>query len=48
MVRCGIALYGGDPMNTYPRAHGLVPALSLRPFGGQPTDLDLNLGRASR
>lgn len=29
MVRCGIALYGGDPMNTDPVARGLEPALEL-------------------
>ena len=29
MVRCGIALYGCDPMNHDPDAHGLEPALEL-------------------
>ena len=30
MVRCGIAIYGCDPMNDDPAAHGLEPALELR------------------
>src|SRR5579884_809307 len=29
LVRCGIAVYGADPMNEDPDAHGLEPALSL-------------------
>lgn len=29
LVRCGIAIYGCDPMNEDPRGHGLEPALSL-------------------
>jgi alanine racemase len=29
MVRCGIALYGCDPMNEDPEPHGLEPALEL-------------------
>jgi alanine racemase len=29
MVRCGIAIYGLDPFQADPRAHGLEPALSL-------------------
>jgi alanine racemase len=29
MVRCGIALYGGDPMNADPAQRGLEPALEL-------------------
>jgi len=32
MVRCGIALYGGDPMNNDPADHGLEPALALRSY----------------
>ena len=32
MVRCGIALYGCDPMNDDPAAHGLEPALALRTY----------------
>jgi alanine racemase len=32
MVRCGIAIYGGDPMNHDPGAHGLEPALELRSY----------------
>lgn len=32
MVRSGIALYGGDPMNNDPADHGLEPALSLRSY----------------
>ena len=32
MVRCGIAIYGGDPMNEDPAAHGLVPALELSSY----------------
>jgi len=27
MVRCGIAIYGCDPMNEDPDDHGLEPAL---------------------
>jgi alanine racemase len=30
MVRCGVAIYGLDPFQTDPDAHGLEPALSLR------------------
>jgi alanine racemase len=29
MVRCGIAVYGADPLNQDPLAHGLEPALAL-------------------
>jgi alanine racemase len=29
MVRCGIALYGGDPLNADPHRRGLEPALEL-------------------
>lgn len=29
LVRCGIAIYGGDPMNADVSAHGLEPALTL-------------------
>jgi alanine racemase len=29
LVRCGIAIYGCDPMNVDPSAHGLEPALAL-------------------
>jgi alanine racemase len=29
MVRCGIAIYGCDPMNSDPAEHGLEPALEL-------------------
>jgi alanine racemase len=29
LVRCGIAIYGCDPMNDDPSVHGLEPALSL-------------------
>ena len=29
MVRCGIAIYGLDPFQGDPGAHGLEPALSL-------------------
>jgi alanine racemase len=32
MVRAGIALYGGDPMNQDPAEHGLEPALALRSY----------------
>jgi alanine racemase len=32
MVRCGIAIYGCDPMNSDPDAHGLEPALELRSY----------------
>jgi alanine racemase len=32
MVRCGIAVYGCDPMNLDPGAHGLEPALELRSY----------------
>ena len=32
MVRCGIAIYGCDPMNQDPIAHGLEPALELRSY----------------
>lgn len=32
MVRSGIALYGGDPMNRDPADHGLEPALALRSY----------------
>jgi alanine racemase len=32
LVRCGIALYGCDPMNLDPFAHGLEPALELRSY----------------
>jgi alanine racemase len=31
-VRCGIALYGCDPMNRDPRPHGLEPALELESY----------------
>ena len=29
MVRCGVAIYGLDPFQEDPRAHGLEPALAL-------------------
>jgi alanine racemase len=32
MVRCGIALYGGDPMNTDPAPLGLEPAMTLTSY----------------
>jgi alanine racemase len=32
MVRCGIAIYGCDPMNDDPAAHRLEPALALRSY----------------
>ena len=32
MVRCGIAIYGCDPMNVDPDAHGLEPALELSSY----------------
>jgi alanine racemase len=32
MVRCGIAIYGCDPMNEDPFAHGLEPAMALRTY----------------
>ncbi|MDA8069410.1 MAG: alanine racemase [Actinomycetota bacterium] len=32
MVRAGIALYGGDPMNHDPADHGLEPALELKSY----------------
>jgi alanine racemase len=32
MVRCGIALYGCDPMNQDPEPHGLEPALELSSY----------------
>jgi alanine racemase len=32
MVRCGIAVYGGDPMNLDPEPQGLEPALTLSSY----------------
>ena len=32
LVRCGIAIYGCDPMNEDPAAHGLEPALDLTSY----------------
>jgi alanine racemase len=32
LVRCGIAIYGCDPMNGDPAAHGLEPALELTSY----------------
>ncbi len=32
LVRCGIAIYGADPMNQDPLAHGLEPALELSSY----------------
>jgi alanine racemase len=32
LVRCGIAVYGGDPMNADPAEHGLEPALELTSY----------------
>ncbi len=32
LVRCGIAIYGGDPMNLDPEDRGLEPALELRSY----------------
>ncbi len=32
LVRCGVALYGCDPMGVDPRAHGLEPALELTSY----------------
>jgi len=32
LVRCGIAVYGCDPMNDDPAAHGLEPALELSSY----------------
>jgi alanine racemase len=32
LVRCGIAIYGCDPMNEDPTAHGLEPALELSSY----------------
>lgn len=32
LVRCGIAVYGCDPMNADPAAHGLEPALELSSY----------------
>jgi alanine racemase len=32
LVRCGIAIYGCDPMNVDPDAHGLEPALELSSY----------------
>jgi alanine racemase len=32
LVRCGIAVYGCDPMNLDPDAHGLEPALELTSY----------------
>jgi alanine racemase len=32
LVRCGIAIYGCDPMNEDPSAHGLEPALELSSY----------------
>jgi alanine racemase len=32
MARCGVAVYGLDPFQGDPAAHGLVPALSLRSY----------------
>jgi alanine racemase len=32
MVRCGVAIYGLDPMQQDPDQHGLAPALSLRSY----------------
>ena len=34
MVRCGVAIYGLDPFQEDPAAHGLEPALALRLLGG--------------
>ncbi len=34
MVRCGVAIYGLDPFQEDPAAHGLEPALSLQLLGG--------------
>jgi alanine racemase len=43
LVRCGIAIYGGDPMHADPARHGLEPALELRSYvaavkRGEPGD----------
>jgi alanine racemase len=32
MVRCGIAIYGGDPMNEDPSVRGLEPAMTLKTY----------------
>jgi len=32
LVRCGIAVYGGDPMNLDPFAHGLEPVMELTSY----------------
>jgi alanine racemase len=32
LVRCGIAIYGCDPMNVDPERHGLEPALELTSY----------------
>src|SRR5205085_2514715 len=32
LVRCGIAIYGCDPMNDDPSTHGLEPALALTSY----------------
>ncbi len=32
MVRCGVAIYGLDPFQGDPRAHGLEPAMELRSY----------------
>jgi len=41
LVRCGIAIYGCDPMNEDPAAHGLEPALELTSYVA-----DVKLARA--
>jgi alanine racemase len=40
MVRCGIAVYGLDPMNDDPVAHDLRPALSFRSWVADVKDFD--------
>src|SRR5205814_454038 len=32
LVRCGIAIYGADPMNSDPSAYGLEPVLELTSY----------------
>jgi alanine racemase len=44
MVRCGVAVYGLDPFQESPDAHGLEPALSLRSWVGALRRLETGEG----
>ncbi len=44
MVRCGIAIYGLDPFNADPAAHGLEPALSLSSYVGRVERFEAGAG----